>query len=124
MIIPTSSGGNVSAHWERWGFVEKLPSMVAIQAEGSCPIVKAFKAKKEFVEPFKEARTIAHSISNPDPPSGQRVLKILKESEGVAEAVSDGRTTRRTKILAETGEPLELKSWDECRHLLRSLKGK
>lgn len=49
------------------GFAEKLPSTVAIQAEGSCPIVKAFKAKKEFVAPIKEARTIAHSISNPDP---------------------------------------------------------
>jgi len=180
VIIPTSSGGNISAHWKGWkelysiGFVEKLPSMVAIQAEGSCPIVKAFKAKKEIVEPFKEARTIAHSISNPDPPSGQRVLKLLKESEGVAEAVSDRELLDAQKILAETegifaepagaasiaglkrllkegvidrdetvvcvitgaglkdvksamkiaGEPLELKSWDECRHLLRSLKRK
>ena len=180
VIIPTSSGGNISAHWKGWkelysiGFVEKLPSMVAIQAEGSCPIVKAFKAKKAFVEPFKEARTIAHSISNPDPPSGQRVLKLLKESEGVAEAVLDRELLDAQKILAETegifaepagaasvaglkrllkegvidrdeeiacvitgaglkdvksamkiaGEPLELKSWDECRHLLRSLKRK
>ena len=178
VIIPTSSGGNISAHWKGWkelysiGFVEKLPSMVAIQAKGSCPIVKAFKAKKEFVEPFKEARTIAHSISNPDPPSGQRVLKILKESEGVAEAVSDMELLDAQKILAETegifaepagaasvaglkrlieegvvdrdekiacvitgtglkdvksamkiaGEPTELKSWDACQQLLKSVK--
>jgi len=180
VIIPTSSGGNISAHWKGWKelnsieFVENLPSMVAIQAEGNCPIVKAFKAKQEFVEPFKEARTIAHSISNPDPPSGQHVLKILKESEGVAEAVSDGELLDAQKTLAETegifaepagvasiaglkkllkegaidvdetvvcvitgaglkdvksamkiaGEPFELKSWDKCRHLLKSLKRK
>lgn len=176
VIIPTSSGGNISAHWKGWkelcsiGFVEKLPSMVAIQAEGSCPIVRAFKAKKEVVEPFKEARTVAHSISNPDPPSGKRVLKILKESEGAAESVSDEELLDAQKTLAETegifaepagaasiaglkrlleegvidrdetvacvitgaglkdvksamkiaGEPIELKSWDECRNLLKS----
>ncbi|KPV63997.1 MAG: Threonine synthase [Candidatus Bathyarchaeota archaeon BA1] len=108
MIIPTSSGGNISAHWKGWkelkqiGFVEKLPSMVAIQAEGCCPIVRAFQGGKEFIEPFKKARTIAHSILNPDPPSGQRVLKLLKESNGMAEAVSDKELLDAQKLLAET----------------------
>jgi len=108
VIIPTSSGGNISAHWKGWkelsliGFIEKFPSMVSIQAEGCCPIVKAFKDRKEFIEPFKKARTIAQSISNPDPPSGQRALRLLKESKGIAEAVSDRELLDAQKILAET----------------------
>jgi len=180
VIIPTSSGGNISAHWKGWkelysmGFIEKLPSMVSIQAEGCCPIVKAFKDGKELVEPFKRARTIAQSISNPDPPSGQRVLRLLKESNGIAEAVSDRELLDAQIILAETegvfaepagaasvaglkkllkegvinkdeeivcmitgaglkdvkstmtvcGEPIKLKSWDECQQFIKIYKKK
>jgi len=178
VIIPTSSGGNISAHWKGWkelsliGFIEQFPSMVSIQAEGCCPIVKAFKDRKDFIEPLKKARTIAQSISNPDPPSGQRVLSLLKESNGVAEAVSDRELLDAQKVLAETEgifaepagaasiaglkkllekglinkyekvvcvitgaglkdmkspmkvciKPPKLKSWDDCRQLLKSLK--
>ncbi len=108
VIIPTSSGGNISAHWKGWKelrqmrLTSKLPSMVVVQAEGCCPIVKAFKERKEDVEPLTEVRTIAHSISNPAPPSGRRVLKLLGECGGLAEAVSDEELLQAQKMLAET----------------------
>jgi threonine synthase len=108
VIIPTSSGGNTSALWKGWqelykiGVVKKLPSMVVIQAEGCCPIAKAFKEGKEDVDPFGKTKTIAHSISNPDPPSGRRVLRLLKESNGIAEAVPDKELLEAQRLLAET----------------------
>jgi len=108
IIIPTSSGGNVSAHWKAWkelrslGFAEDLPAMVVAQAEGCCPIVEAFKEKKEEIEYFEEPKTIASSIANPYPPSGERVLKILKESRGIAELVSDQEMLNAQKFLAKT----------------------
>ena len=108
VIIPTSSGGNISAHWKGWKelhqmkVINKLPSMVVVQAEGCCPIVKAFKERKEEVEPLTEVKTIAHSISNPAPPSGRRVLRLLKECGGLAEAVSDKELLQAQKMLAET----------------------
>jgi threonine synthase len=108
VIIPTSSGGNISGHWKAWkelhliGFTEELPSMVAAQAEGCCPIVKAFKQGREKTEYFENPKTIATAIANPDPPSGERVLKILKETKGMAEAVSDNEMLEAQKILART----------------------
>ncbi|PIU55635.1 MAG: threonine synthase, partial [Chloroflexi bacterium CG07_land_8_20_14_0_80_45_17] len=54
------------------------------------------------VEPLTEVKTIAHSISNPAPPSGRRVLKLLKECGGLAEAVSDKELLQAQKMLAET----------------------
>ena len=108
IIVPTSSGGNISAQWKAWkelysvGFIEALPSMVAVQAEGCCPIVKAFKQGKEKTEYFGEPKTIATAIANPNPPSGERVLKLLKESRGVAEAVSDQEMLSAQKLLART----------------------
>ncbi len=108
VIVPTSSAGNLSAHWKGWkemhkiGLVDELPRMVCIQAEGNSPIVRAFKRGRNHVEPFKEARTIAHAIANPDPPSGRRALKVLHESKGKAEAVSDKEIMEAQKLLAET----------------------
>ncbi|MFQ6076277.1 MAG: threonine synthase, partial [Candidatus Bathyarchaeia archaeon] len=108
VVIPTSSAGNISAQWKGWrelqevGLVDALPAMVAIQAEGNAPIVKAFKGGRDYVEPTKEPKTIAHAIANPDPPSGRRALKILRESEGLAEAVSDREILEAQKLLAGT----------------------
>jgi threonine synthase len=108
VIIPTSSGGNISALWKGWKelhhmkVINKLPSLVVVQAEGCCPIVKAFKERKETVEPLAKVRTIAHSISNPAPPSGRRALKLLEECGGLAEAVSDEELLQAQKMLTET----------------------
>ena len=108
IIVPTSSGGNISAHWKAWkefnlmGFVEELPSMVVAQAEGCSPIVEAFKKGSEKTKYVAKPETIASSISNPDPPSGERVLRILKEKKGEAEAVSDREILNAQKLLART----------------------
>lgn len=108
IIVPTSSGGNLSAHWKAWtelhsmGFIEDLPSMVAVQAEGCCPIVRAFRQKRENIEHFGEPKTKVSSISNPDPPSGKRVLKILQKSCGMAAAVSDEAMLNAQELLART----------------------
>jgi len=108
IIVPTSSGGNLSAIWK--GFVEfhtlelidELPKIIAVQSDGCAPIVKAFKEKKESVEPWGEPKTIAHSISNPNPAlaSGNRVLRILRECGGYAEAVSDKKILDAIRLIS------------------------
>jgi threonine synthase len=108
VIIPTSSGGNFSAFWKGFremqsiGFTEDLPSMVVVQAEGCSPIVEAFKEGRETTTPFKSPDTIVSSIANQSPPSGERVLKIIKESEGLAEASSDDEILEAQALLART----------------------
>jgi len=108
VLLPTSSGGNISAYWKGWrelyelGLVDRLPAMVAIQAEGCSPIARAFKTNSENVQPFGSPQTIAHSISNPDPPSGLRVLRLLRESRGFAEVVSDDDMLQAQSLLAKS----------------------
>jgi threonine synthase len=115
VFVPTSSGGNLSALWKGFqeladlGLADRLPAMVAVQARGASPIVRAFRAGKEKVEPFKAARTLAHAIANPDPPSGQRVLRILTESMGAAVAVADPELLQsQTALAKEEGLLVEL----------------
>jgi threonine synthase len=106
VLVPTSSGGNISAIWKGWreleatGLISRLPHMVVVQAEGCSPIVKAFQSGKNCVEAASEVLTEAHSISNPDPPSGSRALKLLRESDGVAEAVTDQEMLEAQSALA------------------------
>ena len=108
VIVPTSSGGNFSAIWKGFkefyalDLIEELPGMIAVQSEGCAPIVRAFKEKRANVEPWGEPRTIAHSISNPDPSlaSGNRVLRILRECNGYAETVSDEEIIRVLQLIA------------------------
>ncbi len=106
VLVPTSSGGNISAIWKGWreleamGLIGRLPQMAAVQAEGCSPIVKAFQSGKNDVEAVSEVLTGAHSISNPDPPSGSRALKLLRESDGIAEAVTDREMLEAQSALA------------------------
>ena len=130
VVIPTSSGGNLSAHWKGWleleriGWTRDFPSLVAVQAEGCSPIVKAFKEHRESVSYFEEVSTIASSISNPFPPSGERVLRILRDSRGIAESVSDAEMLRAQTLLASTeglfAEPSSAASIAVLSKLLRS----
>ncbi|MCX8126564.1 MAG: threonine synthase [Dehalococcoidia bacterium] len=115
VVVPTSSGGNISAIWKGFcelksmGLTDRLPKMVVVQATGCSPIVRAYVRGAVEVVPFTRVTTVAHSVSNPDPPSGNRALRLLMESGGTAVAVSDRRmlTARaelaiREGILAET----------------------
>lgn len=107
VVIPTSSGGNLSAIWKGFkefyeiGLIKKLPRIVCVQSEGCAPIVKAFTEKTDL-KPWPNPNTIAHSISNPNPilASGRRVLRILKENKGLAIAVSDEEIIKAQKTLA------------------------
>ncbi|MEM4726989.1 MAG: threonine synthase [Candidatus Bathyarchaeia archaeon] len=107
VLVPTSSAGNFSSIWKGWlelmelGMIERLPKMGLVQAEGNSPIVRSFMKGLDQVEPNPEPRTIASAISNPDPPSGRRALRILKESGGTAEMASDEEILKAQKILAE-----------------------
>jgi len=108
VLIPTSSGGYLSAIWKGFkefyeiGFINRLPRIVCIQGEGCAPIVKAFKEGKTDTEVWPNPHTIAHAISNQDPSlaSSRRVLKILAKSKGTAEAVSDEEISNAQKLLA------------------------
>lgn len=108
VIVPTSSGGNISAIWKGFkefyqlGLIKRLPKMICVQSEGCAPIVEAFLKGESTPKPWPNSNTIAHSISNPNPnlASGKRVLKLLRESEGLALAVSDDEILNAQKMLA------------------------
>ena len=97
IIYPTGGGtglvGMVKAfdELEAMGWLRntKRPRMVAVQAEGCAPVVKAFESGALFCDFWLNARTIASGLRVPKSFADALILNDLHESHGIAISVSD-----------------------------------
>jgi threonine synthase len=69
------------------GFIDRLPRMLGVQAEGARPLVDAFREGGELRP--AEARTLADSICVGHPRNWRKALLAARESGGAFVAVSD-----------------------------------
>ncbi len=108
VFVPLSSGGHLLGLMRafedlgRAGLARSYPTFVGVQAEGCAPLVRAFRSAKLKYERSEEVRTIAHAISNPAPPAGNAVLKMIREHAGILMSVSDVDMVAAQKALAAT----------------------
>ena len=96
VIFPSGGGVGIIGMWKAFEEMEQLgwldatgekenrPRMIAVQAEGCAPIVKAWNEGKPTVEMWKDAATIAAGLRVPKPYGDYLVLDILKRSHGTA----------------------------------------
>jgi threonine synthase len=97
IVYPTGGGTGLVGMWKAfqemralgWLKGETLPRMVAVQAEGCAPVIKAFEAGADFCDFWMDAQTVASGLRVPKSFADQLILKILRESGGTAVAVSD-----------------------------------
>lgn len=108
IVLPVSSGGNAAAllkgldEWRFAGLADDLPRLLCVQATGCAPIAAAFAAGETRPRLVERPDTIAHAISNPNPPSGARLLRALGAGErGWAIAVRDREIEAAQRLLAE-----------------------
>lgn len=108
VILPVGNAGNISAIWKgikefhEAGFVEDLPMMTGIQAEGAAPIVRAIRENKKDIIPFENPETVATAIRIGAPVSAKKALAAIYESNGYAETVTDEEILSAQKLLART----------------------
>jgi threonine synthase len=76
------------------------PRMVAVQAEGCAPIVKAWEAHRDNAEFFPNAATMASGLRVPGPLGDLLILRMLKQTKGTALTVSDEEMLEAGKELA------------------------
>jgi threonine synthase len=65
------------------------PRLVAVQAAGCAPVVRAFERGSSDIEPWPDARTAAFGLTVPAPLGGFLVLRALRATGGTAVAVTD-----------------------------------
>jgi threonine synthase len=78
------------------------PQMIAVQAAGCAPIVKAWNEGTATADAWPNASTIAAGLRVPSPYGDYLVLKSLKESQGTAIAVSDEEIKKAVQHWART----------------------
>jgi threonine synthase len=96
IFYPTGGGTGLIGMWKAFaelaaiGFVgDGRPRMVAVQAEGCAPMVRAFAAGAEHATRFENAHTVASGIRVPQAIGDFLILRAVRESGGFAIAVSD-----------------------------------
>jgi threonine synthase len=80
----------------------RLPRLVAVQATGCAPIVKAFEAKRPDSDFWGGARTCAFGITVPKALGDFLVLDAIYKTDGCAIAVSDEELLDASALLART----------------------
>ncbi|MFQ5856255.1 MAG: threonine synthase [Anaerolineae bacterium] len=113
VIVPAGDGCILSGVWKgfvdlrRVGLIDRLPRLVAAQAEGSQAIKQAFDGNGS-IRPVKVS-TLADSIAVSLPRNGVMAVQDLRASAGTAVAVSDREILEAMKLLGRTagifGEP-------------------
>jgi len=71
------------------GLIGRLPHMIAVQAAGCAPLVKAFQEGREKTEKWEHGQTIAFAIFDPVTFEGVTALDTVRRSGGTAVAVED-----------------------------------
>ena len=96
IFYPTGGGTGLIGMWKAFAEMEALgwigskrPKMIAVQAEGCAPMVRAFWAGERHATRWEDAHTIAMGIRVPQAVGDFLILDAVRESGGVAMAVSD-----------------------------------
>ena len=108
IFYPTGGGTGLIGMWKAFAELEaigfigpKRPRMIAVQAEGCAPIVRAFEAEEEFAARWEGAATIATGIRVPKAVGDFLILRAVRESKGSALAVSDEMIAAAVEMAAE-----------------------
>lgn len=107
ILYPTGGGTGLIGmckafeEMEQLGWIgSKRPRMVAVQANGCAPIVKAFEEGSENSEFWQGANTFAAGIRVPKALGDFLILRDLRKSNGKAIAVSDDQIWESLKEVA------------------------
>jgi threonine synthase len=96
IFYPTGGGVGMIGMWKAFQEMEllgwiggKRPKMIAVQAEGCAPIVRAYEENEPRSRFFENAHTVAAGLRVPKALGDFLVLQAVRESGGTAVAVSD-----------------------------------
>lgn len=111
ILYPTGGGTGLIGMWKAFAELgaigwlgDKRPRMVAVQATGCAPIVKAYEDGVEHAELWPDAHTVAAGIRVPAAVGDFLILRTVRESGGFATAVDDDAIeAARAEVAREEG---------------------
>ena len=96
IFYPTGGGVGIIGMWKAFDEMETLdwidsrrPKMIAVQAEGCQPVVRAYDQGEQRSQFWENAHTVASGLRVPKPLGDFLILEAVRKSGGTAIAVSD-----------------------------------
>jgi threonine synthase len=126
IVVPGGNLGNAAAFGKALreardvGLIDRIPRLAVVQAAGAAPFALAFRddfARRPHVEPD----TVASAIRIGAPASWDRAVRAVRETNGVAVAVSDDHILEAKAVVDRAGvgcEPASAASVAGVRQLL------
>ena len=97
IVYPAGGGTGLIGMWKAFDEIERIgwvvpavrPRMVAVQADGCAPIVRAYEEGEDRARPWDGATTLADGLRVPRAIGDFLMLRAIRESGGTAVAVPD-----------------------------------
>jgi threonine synthase len=96
IFYPTGGGVGMIGMWKAFDEMERLgwigsrrPKMIAVQAEGCAPVVRAFEQHEPRSQFWNNAHTLASGLRVPKPLGDFLILESVRASGGTAVSASD-----------------------------------
>jgi threonine synthase len=109
LVLPVGNGTLVLGAYYgfkdllRAGLIERLPRILAVQAEGCAPLAQAFAKGDEVAEPVINRGTEAEGIAIAAPARSRQILAAVRETNGFIITVSDAAIEEARTHLARRG---------------------
>ena len=109
ILYPTGGGTGLIGMWKAFEELGKIgwigtkrPRMVAVQAAGCAPMVRAYEQGEEFAKRWEDAHTYAAGIRVPSAVGDFLILRAVRASNGFATAVDDDEIAAGLAEVAQT----------------------
>lgn len=105
VILPVGNAANIWAVYKACqelkeiGWIDKVPMLTGVQAEGAAPIAHAFAEHKTDFVPVKDPETVATAIRIGNPVSGKKALYAIYDTHGYATTVTDAEIIAAQSLL-------------------------
>lgn len=108
LILPAGNLGNTSAIGKAFrqayqlSLISRMPRIVSVQAAGANPFYRSFLQDFRHRETV-EANTVATAIKIGNPVSYRRAIRVIEESNGLVEEVTDAEILDAKRVIDRAG---------------------
>jgi threonine synthase len=106
VAVSVGDGCTIAGVWKGFcdlfslGWIDRLPKLIAVQAQGCCPIVRSIQSQQTW-SPMQE-NTLADSIAVGIPRNPDKAIRAINESRGLAVTVSDEQILNAMHLLGSS----------------------
>lgn len=109
LVVPGGNLGNSSAFGKafaelcRFGFIDRVPRMIIVQAEGANPLARMWNAHEAELTPLAHPETVATAIRIGNPRSWKKALRGVEATGGAVMDVTDEEIGEAKTLIGHDG---------------------